>query len=169
MLLNCLNVLIILVHIFFGIHLKVSIPIINKENVVINETSKFATLEIPAISLTHDLYEIGDERNDLDKRLIFLNSSSTPEEKKGNVIIAGHSGFGDIAYFRNLYKLKLGNKIYLTYQGKKYTYIIVDMYKVVKTGKVSVKRDSNKKTITLITCYGTSEQLIVIGEQKSNT
>ena len=75
MLLNCLNVLIILVHIFFGIHLKVSIPIINKENVVINETSKFATLEIPAISLTHDLYEIGDERNDLDKRLIFLNSS----------------------------------------------------------------------------------------------
>ena len=43
------------------------------------------------------------------------------------------------------------------------------MYKVVKTGKVSFKRDSNKKTITLITCYGTSEQLIVIGEQKSNT
>ena len=36
-------------------------------------------------------------------------------------------------------------------------------------GNLFAKRDSNKKTITLITCYGTSEQLIVIGEQKSNT
>lgn len=146
---------------FFMQNIKIDLSNLKKETV--------ATLMIPSISLEQDLYSKGDKRNNIDERLVFLESSSTPEIEKGNVIIAGHSGYGEIAYFKNLYKLKLGDKIYLTYLQKKYTYQIVDMYKVPKTGKVEVIRDSNKKTITLITCYGNKEQLIIIGEQKSNT
>lgn len=146
---------------FFLSNITVDFSSLKKETV--------AALTIPSISLEQELYSKDDKRNNIDERLIFLDSSSTPDIEKGNVIIAGHSGYGDIAYFKNLYKLKLGDLVYLTYFQKKYTYQIVDMYKVPKTGKVEVIRDSNKKTITLITCSGNKEQLIVIGEQKSNT
>ncbi len=138
--------------------LDIHFPFIEKDSI--------ATLEIPAISLKQDLYDKNDERSNLDEKLIFLKSSSTPEEESGNVIIAGHSGFGEVAYFKNLYKLKLGDTILFTYYNKNYSYQIVDMYKVPKTGQVEVIRDSNKKTITLITCFGNNEQLVVIGEQK---
>lgn len=146
-----------------------TLPVENAFHKIVETKEAYATLTIPAISLVQDLYAKGDARNNLDERLVFLKSSSLPNEKKGNVIIAGHSGFGEVAYFKNLYKLKLGDEIYLTYDKKKYTYKIIDMYKVLKTGKVEVVRDSNSQTITLITCYGNKEQLVIIGEQKSNT
>ncbi len=150
----------------FGINSNVSIsfPKLDIQFPFLEES--IATLEIPAISLKQQLYDKNNEKNNLDERLIFLKSSSTPEEEKGNVIIAGHSGLGDVAYFKNLYKLKLGDTILFTYYNKNYIYQVVDMYKVPKTGQVEVIRDSNKKTITLITCFGNKEQLVVIGEQK---
>jgi len=123
-------------------------------------------LTIPRISLNQVLYEKGDEKNNLDERLIFLKSSSLPEEKGGNVIIAGHSGFGNIAYFKDLYKVKVGDNIFLNYYGKKYSYEVTRKYKVPKTGEVEVIRDPNDSSITLITCYGSKEQLVVIGKQK---
>ncbi len=126
-------------------------------------------LTIPSISLNQVLYEKEDERNKLEERLIFLKSSSTPEIKGGNVIIAGHSGYGNIAYFKDLYKIKIKDDIFLTYHGKKYQYEVVRKYKVPKTGEVEVIRDPNDSSITLITCYGSKEQLVVIGKQKKVT
>ena len=102
----------------------------------------------------------------MDKNIIFLPSTKTPEEEGGNVILAGHSGFGKTAYFKNLYQLKIGDQILLTFLGKQYVYFVSRTYSVDKTGKVEVIRDPNKKTITLITCAGTKKQFVVIGEQK---
>lgn len=171
MLFNFLKLLLTIIYTVFGIKMNLlnAIPKVNNFHKSVEKNETIATLTIPAISLSHNLYAKEDSRNNLDERLIFLKSSSLPDEEKGNVIIVGHSGYGEIAYFKNLYKLKLGDMIYLTYDKKKYTYKIVDMYKVLKTGKVEVIRDSNKKTITLITCYGNKNQLVIIGEQKSNT
>lgn len=124
-----------------------------------------AILKIPSISINQYLYDLGDKRNNLDERLIFLNGSSTPEKEGGNVIIAGHSGFGNISYFKNLYKIKLKDEIYFTYHGKEYIYEVVNKYKVPKTGEVEIIRDPNISSITLITCYGSKKQLVVIGKQ----
>jgi LPXTG-site transpeptidase (sortase) family protein len=128
----------------------------------LEQDTPIATLKIPAISLSQKLYENGD----INQHLIFLEDSAKPSEKGGNVIIAGHSGYGDIAYFKNLYQLQKGDDIWLTYQNQKYHYIVTSSYKVPKTGEVEIIRDSQKNTITLITCYGKNQQLIVIGEQK---
>lgn len=170
MLFKFLKMMMSFLSLFLGIKLNLlptfsGLDLLNKQI----EKENIATLAIPAISLEQDLYAKDDERSNIDERLVFLSSSSSPEKEKGNVIIAGHSGFGDIAYFKNLYRLKLGDNIFLTYNNKQYRYQIVDMYKVPKTGKIELVRDSNKKTITLITCYGNKEQLVIIGEQKSNT
>lgn len=170
MLFKSFKLILTILYAVFGINLNLlnAIPKVNNFD-FIKEEEPIATLKIPAISLSHELYAKDDKNNNLNERLVFLKSSAEPNEEKGNVIIAGHSGFGEIAYFKNLYKLKLGDVIYLTYKGQNYTYKIADMYKVLKTGKIEVVRDSNKKTITLITCYGNKEQLVIIGEQKSNT
>ena len=128
-----------------------------------------ATIEIPKISLAYHLYDKNDERSNLDEGLIFLKTSATPDELGGNVIIAGHNGGKKEVYFKNLYKVKIGDIIYLTYHKKSYRYEITNIYTVPKTGEVEVIRDSSKSSITLITCHGSNQQLIVIGEQKNNT
>ena len=51
----------------------------------------------------------------------------------------------------------------VNYNSQEYTYKISKIYEVLKTGKVSIKRDKNKSTITMITCKGSDKQLVVIG------
>ncbi len=126
----------------------------------------YAILSIPKIQLEKELYAKDDERNDLDTNIIFLPTSALPTEEKGNVILAGHSGFGNIAYFKKLYQLQKGDEIALTYLGNEYLYEVSRTYQVAKTGKVEVIRDPQKEAITLITCYGKKKQLVVIGERK---
>lgn len=150
------------------LEILISFAFMNYKQVTSVKVEYDAILKIPSISLNQYLYDKEDSRNNLDERLIFLESSTTPDKEGGNVIIAGHSGFGDIAYFKNLYKVKLKDKIYLTYHEKEYIYEVIKKYKVPKTGEVEVIRDPNDKVITLITCYGPKEQIIIIGKQKSN-
>lgn len=152
--------------ILFG-NVYINIPLFSLKESLLEE-DKPITLEIPKISLVAELYAINDIRNNLNERLIFLNSSSMPDEEKGNVIIAGHSGYGEIAYFKKLHQLEIGDLILLTYQGEQYVYVVTNRYLVSKTGQVEVIRDSNQKSITLITCYGNYEQLIIVGQQKNN-
>ncbi len=135
----------------------------------IEQDTAIAFLDIPKINLFQKLYAKGDIHNRLEENIIFLASSSMPDEEGGNVILAGHSGYGKIAYFKNLYKLKRNDSIYLHYQGKDYEYSIIKIYEVPKTGEVEAIRDPHKKSITLITCYSKEKQLIVVGEQKNST
>lgn len=41
---------------------------------------------------------------------------------------------------------------YVYYNNVKYSYEIVSIYKVPKTGTVNIFRDFNKTTLTLVTC-----------------
>ena len=97
-------------------------------------------------------------------------TSSTPEDKKGNVILVAHSGTADIAYFKNLYKLKKGDKAEIYYHGNRYTYKIVNIYDVEKTGTVEIDRNYDKESLTMITCrHGTNKQIVLISELQSVT
>ena len=51
-----------------------------------------------------------------------------------------------------LYQLQIGNDAYVTYNGNRYHYKLVNIYNVPKVGKVRVVRSFNKTTLTLITC-----------------
>lgn len=133
-----------------------------KEQVKINY---IAVLKIPKINLERGLVDPNNYLNNVDYNLEFIKGTSMPDEEKGNVIIAGHSGTARISYFRNLDKLVLDDKIELLYKNITYVYKVVDIYDIEKTGKAKIIRDINKNTITLITCrYGTNKQIIIIGE-----
>ena len=99
-----------------------------------------------------------------------LSVSNYPDKSLGNVILAAHSGTGYLAFFKNLYKLSLGDEATITYKGYAYTYKIVNIYNVPKTGKVKIKRDVHKNCLTLITCThdnAKKEQTVYILELSS--
>lgn len=92
------------------------------------------------------------ENNDLSKNIQVLSASKYPNDTSGNVIIAGHSGTGRIAFFKNFYKLSKGDKATIYYKGKEYNYILDNIYDVPKTGSVKLKKLESKKNLILITC-----------------
>lgn len=132
------------------------------------EIEHIAILTIPKISLSRFLYNIDNEKNNLDDNVILVNSSSMPDEEKGNVIIAGHNGNSPISYFKNIHKLNVDDIFTIKYKEIEYTYKIVKKYLVKKDGTVEINRDIRYSTATLITCYGKDKQLVIIAnlEQK---
>ena len=111
-----------------------------------------------------EVYPNNQEKNTVDKGIQVISGSSMPNIQNGNFILAAHSGNSNIAYFKNLDKLSYNSEVYVYYQNRKYRYIIGDIYDVLKTGYVEIKRNKNKSAITLITCKkGTNLQTVYIG------
>lgn len=121
-------------------------------------------LEISKINLKLGFVSKKSYYNNVNRNIELLSASDYPDVDKGNTIIAGHSGSGYIAFFKNLYKLSRGDTAKIYYKQKIYTYEISNIYNVPKVGYVSVNRDINKTTLTLITCTKNSktEQTIYI-------
>lgn len=111
-----------------------------------------AVLKIPKVELERGFYDKNSSLNNVDHNILFHSNSSYPDEEKGNVILASHSGSSSISYFKKLYLLEKGDIAYLIYKNKTYTYKIVNIYTQEKTGTLAIYRDSTKNTLTLITC-----------------
>ena len=125
-----------------------------------------AALKIPKINLEKGLFSKGDKYNSVNFGLEILKESDSPDVINGNVIIAGHSGTSNISYFRNLNKLNIGDEASIIYSGQTYTYKLVNVYEINKTGKAKIIRDSRKSTMTLITCkHNTDKQVVYIFER----
>ena len=125
------------------------------------------TLSIPKISLNKGFTSIESPYNHVDKNINVLKYSDYPDKRNGNFIIAGHSGTGWNSFFKDLYKLQINDKAYVTYNDQIYEYTIVDIYYQERTGKIRIYRDYNKTTMTLITCTKNdkTKQTIYILEQ----
>ena len=123
-------------------------------------------LEIPKIKFKRGFYNIDSNLNDVESNIEIIQGSVFPNVTNGNLIIAGHSGTGWKAFFKNLYKLEIGDEAIVTYGGITYKYKITNIYKEPNTGKVSIKRNHDKTTLTLITCTkdDSSTQTIYIAE-----
>ena len=124
-----------------------------------------AVLKIPKIKLVRGLVDRNSYQNNIKYNVQILKDSSMPDEEKGNVILAAHSGNARISYFKNLDKLVIGDDISIEYNSVIYNYKVVDIYLIDKTGTAEIIRDKNKSTLTLITCkHNTNKQIIVIAE-----
>lgn len=123
-------------------------------------------LKIPKINLERGFYDKKSGLNNVDYNILFHSKSDYPDKKNGNVILASHSGTSSISYFKNLYLLEKNDIAYLTYNGKTYTYKIVNIYYEAKDGDVAIYRNNKKSTLTLITCTkdDNSKQTIYILE-----
>lgn len=123
-----------------------------------------ALLEIPAISLKQGFYSKGSNLNNVNKGIQILKVSDMPDKEKGNTILASHSGNCNVCYFKNLYKLKEKDLIYIYHKDIKFTYEVVKKYLEVKDGDIWIKRDNNKTTLTLTTCsqQEKGKQIVII-------
>ncbi len=126
-------------------------------------------LEIPKIKFRRGFYNINSKLNTVEANIEIIKGSDLPDVNNGNLIIAGHSGTGWKAFFKDLYKLEVGDEAIVTYAGLNYTYKITNIYKEKNTGTVSIKRNYAKRTLTLITCTkdDSSTQTIYIAELSS--
>lgn len=115
--------------------------------------SKYAgVLEIPKIGLKRGFYNTDSKYNTIQYNVSMIAGSTMPDVPNGNLMLMAHSGDAYISFFAYLYRLKVGDSAYVTYQGNKYRYQIVNIYTVPKNGKVAIYRNYNRTTLTLITC-----------------
>jgi len=121
----------------------------------ITETPKeeyLGLLEIDKIGLSRGFYSKESELNNVNRNITILKESDYPDKKNGNVILVAHSGSSYLGYFKNLYKLQKGDVAKITYKDKTYNYKITDIYYENKDGDVAIYRNTDKQTLTLITC-----------------
>ncbi len=124
-----------------------------------------AVLKIPKINLEKGLVDINSKYNNVKYNIEIIKGSSMPNIDKGNLILASHSGNSKISYFKNLNKLKINDDVIIKYQGNDYIYKVKNIYEIEKTGKASILKNNEKKTLTLITCkHNTNKQIVIICE-----
>lgn len=123
-------------------------------------------LKIDKINLEQGFYDKGNALNNVDKSVTLLDPSNYPDQKNGNTILVAHSGSSYLGYFKHLYQLKVGDLATIKYKGKPYVYKIVNIYDDIKDGDVTIYRNRNKTTLTLITCTkdDDTKQTIYIAE-----
>ena len=132
----------------------------------VNKKKYVAFIEIEKISLKSGLVSIDSYYNNVNRNIETLSISDYPNVDKGNLILASHSGSSSLSYFKNLYKLVVNDEVKIYYGDKIYFYRITKIYEEPKDGGVSIYRDVEKTTLTLITCTKNSHttQTIYIAE-----
>lgn len=123
------------------------------------KTNYIGTLELSKINLKKGFVDPSSKYNDIQYNVTILKGFDYPDVKNGNFILAAHSGTGPIAYFKDLYKLGIGDTAVITYKGNKYTYKITKIYTQKKQGYLTIFRNVNKTTLTLITCTKDNKKL----------
>ena len=137
-----------------------------KEEVMKPETYNYVgVLEIPKINFKRGFLDIKDKNNNVNKNIQVLENSTMPNVNGGLLVIAGHSGSGRVAFFRNLYKLKENDQIYIYYENIKYIYQVQNYYEETKDGDISIDKNS-ESTLVLTTCSQTdkNKQIIIVSK-----
>lgn len=134
----------------------------------IKEEQAIGTLIINKINLKQDFYERTSKKNNVEQNITLLKESDYPDKENGIVIIAAHSGFGEVAFFKNLDQLKEQDTIIINYQNKDYLYIVDDIFIEEKNGKIHFSTKKDKKYLILTTCmpHHQGKQLIIIATEK---
>ena len=119
-------------------------------------------IKIDKLNINEKLYKINSSENNVDKHVTILKESVLPDKENSIVFIAAHSGTGDIAYFKDLDKLKTRDNIILNINEKNYTYTVKEMWEDPKNGYININKEKEKQLI-LTTCSpnNSKKQLIV--------
>lgn len=118
-------------------------------------------LEIPSINLKKGFLSIDDKNNNVNQNIQIMSGSTMPNVNNSLLIIAGHSGNGRTAFFRNIDKLNKQDEIFIYYDNVKYVYQVDDKYEEVKDGNIAINK-TNKATLVLTTCSQTDDNKQVV-------
>ena len=128
-------------------------------NYVVDYSKYLGVLEIPKIGLKRGFYSTDSKYNNIKYNVTVVEGSQLPDVPNGNLILMAHSGNSYVSYFRYLYRLNIGDVAYVTYNGVKYTYQIVNIYEVPKIGIINIHRNTERTTLTMFTCTHGSDDL----------
>ena len=145
---------------------------LDENNNIVNTISYnyIATLKIPKINFERGLVAKDSKYNTISRNVQIIKESSMPDVENGNLILVAHSGNSRVSFFRRLVELGIGDEAIVTYNGKTYTYKVVNTYDIPKTGTAEIIRNYNATVLTLITCrQGTNNQVVYICELQSVT
>ena len=160
---NIIFILIIFVVLFSLFYIK------NKNNVkeesVVKESGEnydfkkyYGYLIIPKINMKLGFYYYDSLLNDVAKNIELIK---IPVEN--SYLIAGHSGTGKIAFFNDLKDLIIGDDIYIRFQKKENHYVVSDIKRVIKSGKINISDEENKIYLTTCDQIIDGYQLIIEG------
>lgn len=129
-------------------------------------SSYLAVIEIPSISLKTGIVMSNSNYTTMNRNVSIYPSSDMPDVKNGNFILFAHNGTSRVSYFRNIYKLKNGNDIYIYYNNQQYTYRVIRQYDVAMTDSTPLNKMKDNTIITLITCKSGNNKYrtIIVGE-----
>ena len=138
----------------------------NDNNYVVDYSKYLGVLEIPRIGLKRGFYNVGSKYNNIQYNVTMVEGSTLPDVENGNLILMAHSGDAYISYFAYLWRMNVGDDVYVTYNGRKYHYQIVNIYDVPKIGVVVIHRNKDRTTLSMVTCTknNDSAQTIYISE-----
>jgi sortase A len=141
----------------------------SKEDFISSKVNYY-TISIPKLEIDKATVAIGGE--DLSKSLIQYPGTALPG-RRGNAVIFGHSILpifynpkNYLAIFSLLPTLKVGDVVYIDYDGVAYTYRVEIMFEVAPTDIQVLDQDSSDSFLTLVTCVppgdpGDPKRLIV--------
>ena len=109
-------------------------------------------LSVPDVDIKRGFVNINSKYNSVGYNVMLIEGSKMPDQDKGNLILAAHRGNSSVSFFDKLYKLKDNARAYITYQGKVYEYELRNRYLEPKDGELTIRRNPNVNTLTLITC-----------------
>ena len=134
----------------------------SKDETDLNKVKAIGILKIPKIDINVAIGE-GVGENILRYAIGHFPESAMPGQD-GNCCLAGHRNFTYAEYFKDLDKLKEGDKIIIQTKKNEYTYIVTKSF-IVDPEETEVLDSTKDSTITLVTCtIGAKQRLIVKGK-----
>lgn len=126
-------------------------------------------IKIPKINLIQGFYNINSKNNNVNKNITILKESTMPSRNGSIIYLTAHSGYGYLAYFKDLNKLTLNDLVTLDINSSNYKYIVSDIYEVDKTGTIMVNHNIHENYLVLSTCSNNKDkQLVVVSKLLNN-
>lgn len=114
---------------------------------------KFGYIKIPAMDVKLPLY-LGASKEHMSKGAAILGGTSLPiGGDNTNSVIAGHRGYGGKPFFREIEKLKVGDKVYVKNPWETLVYTVEKIKVIDPYDTESVKIQEGRDLLTLITCH----------------
>lgn len=121
-----------------------------------NSKVSFYTVSIPKLKIDNAVVQIGGE--DLSKNLVQYPGTALPG-KNGNAVIFGHSILpifynpkNYMAIFSTLPTLKVGDDIFVNYDGIAYNFKVEELFEIYPTDIQILEQNPADSFLTLVTC-----------------
>lgn len=128
-------------------------------------------VKIPAMNTSLPLY-LGSTAEHLRRGATVVEGSSAPlGQATSNCVIAAHRGYGSPSMmFRDIEKLEVGNKIYVTTLWETLTYTVKSTKVIDPSDTAAVGIQQGRDLMTLITChpYGSTASRYVVECERTN-